>query len=68
MEEGRDVERTTQTVRVSTRVATKLASDESKSDVTNTVGEPQIQCIDRVDTVVRGRWCFLFSQEACVYS
>ena len=44
--------------------------DESKSDVINTVGVPQIQYIDRtVDIrvpVMRGRWCFLFSQEACV--
>ena len=44
--------------------------DESKSDVINTVGVPQIQYIDRaVDIpVVRGRWCFLFSREACVCS
>ena len=43
--------------------------DESKSDVVNTVGVPQIQYIDRaVDIpVVRGRWCFLFSQKACVF-
>ena len=42
--------------------------DESKSDVINTVGVPQIQYIDRaVDIpVVRGKWCFLFSQEASV--
>ena len=44
--------------------------DVSKSDVVNTVEVPQIQYIDRaVDiSVVRGRWCFLFSQEACVCS
>ena len=41
--------------------------DEPKSDVINTVGVPQIQHIDRaVDIpVVCGKWCFLFSQEAC---
>ena len=44
--------------------------DEPKSDVINTVGVPQIQYIDRaVDIpVARGRWCFLFSREACVCS
>ena len=42
--------------------------DESKSDVINTVGVPQIQYSDRaVDIlVVRGRWCLPFSREACV--
>ena len=44
--------------------------DESKSDVINTVGVPHIQYVDRaVDVLVlRGRWFFLFSREACVCS
>ena len=44
--------------------------DESKSDVINTLGVPQMQYIDRSADipVVRGTWCFLFSQEGCVCS
>ena len=44
--------------------------DESKSEVINTVGVPQVQYIDRVVDipVMRGRGCFLFLREACVCS
>ena len=72
VEEGRGVERTTETVGVCQLQLRRSSReiDESKSDVINTVEVPQIQYIDRaVDVpVVRGKRCFLFSQEACVCS
>ena len=42
--------------------------DESKSDVTNTVGEPQIQCIERVDTGCAWKMVFsILTRGLCVF-
>ena len=71
LEEGHDVERVTETMRVSTLAVVKLARKtvESASEVINNVEVPQIHYIDRVvDIPVCVEDGDLHSLERLVYS
>ena len=71
VEEGRDVERATDGACVDLSCDEARERLTSRSLMSSTLwGVPQIQYIDRaVDILVmRGRWCFLLSREACACS